>query len=403
MQSAYIARQAIFDNKSNTYGYELLFRDSPENSFPSIDGDVATSKLILQNHILGDIQALSMNKPAFINFTEHSLVNKFPLMFDKNSIVIELTGQQNPTKGLLKIVQFYHDKGYKIALTEYDVADHWQALFPYLAMIKVDIEKINPKRLLPLRTQLKPFNIKLVAEKVETRFQRQALAEIGFNYFQGFFYAEPEIIEGQILAPIKTQMLNLISETFKSPLDFSAISTIISQDVNLSLGLLKMVNNVATGTRVEVTSLKQAAAYLGEDKLRQFVSILALSKLSSEDSDEISKQALITARMMSSLAKSNPFREIYEYSFITGLLSSMEVILSMSMADILKTMPLAAPIEQALVERTGLLGELLQLTSDFITGRGSDIGERIAKYQLSTEGLQQEFVAATNWYANLLK
>lgn len=397
MHSSYIARQAILDRNSKTIGYELLFRDSPDNKFPEIDPDVASSKLIIQNHIHGDIKALCMGKVSFINFTETCLINKYPLMFDKKSIVIELVGHRTSTDRLLKIIKFYHNKGYKIALTEYDLDDQWDALFPYLSMIKVDVEKINAKRLPPIVKRIKPFNIKLAAEKVETNFQLQSLVEVGFNFYQGFFYHEPEIIEGQTLAPIKTQMLNLMGETFNTPLNYDVISDIISQDVNLTVGLLKMVNNVSSGTKVEITSLKQASAYLGEDKLKQFVSILALSKLTSDKTDEASKQALITGKLMASLATNSAFKEISDFAFITGLLSAIEVILSMPINEIVKTMPLADPIKSALVNHEGLLGELLNLTTNYITGKGDNIDELIKTYSLSSDFIQKEFIAASKW------
>jgi EAL and modified HD-GYP domain-containing signal transduction protein len=102
MKNTYIARQAIFNERAETIGYELLFRDSPDNKFPDVGHDVASSKLIIQNHIHGDIQKISMGKLAFINFTENCLIHKFPLMFDKDTIVIELVGQKKPTKKIIK-------------------------------------------------------------------------------------------------------------------------------------------------------------------------------------------------------------------------------------------------------------------------------------------------------------
>jgi len=401
MYSTYIARQAILDRNSKTIGYELLFRDSPENKFPEIDQDIASSKLIIQNHLQGDIQAISLGKLAFINFTEKCLINKFPLMFDRKSIVIELVGHSSPTDRLVKILKYYSEKGYRIALTEYDVDDKWDELFPYLTMIKVDIEKINPKRLQPILQRIKPYNIKLAAEKVETNYQLQSLAEVGFNFYQGFFYHKPEIIEGQTLAPMKMLMLNLISETFNTPLSYDAIAEIIGHDVNLTVGLLKMVNNVATSTRVEITSLKQATAYLGEEKLKQFVTILALSKLTTEKTDEISKQALITARLMATLTKETAFAEISDYAFITGLLSAIEVILSMPITEIVKTMPLAEPIEQALVNREGLLGKLLTLTTSYITGTDDHVLDLLTEFSIDKELIQREFVEASKWCKEL--
>ena len=402
MQNTYIARQAIFDNKSNTVGYELLFRNSPENCFPEIDLDIASSKLIIQNHLHGDIQKISMDKVSYINFTENGLTQKYPFIFDKNSIVIELISIKKPTERLIKIVKYYFEKGYKIALTEYDLNEHWDSLIPYLYALKIDVEKINTKRLVPVVKKIKPYGIKLIAEKVETKYQQQSLVEVGFDYYQGFFYHEPEVITGKTLTPIKVQMLNLLSETFNYPLDFDNIADIISHDVNLTFSLLKMVNNVATGTKIEITSLKQAAAYLGEDKLRQFVSILALSNLTSDSTDELSKQALITGKLMAELSKEQVFKEVHSFAFITGLLSAIEVMLNMPMEEIMKTMPLATPIQNALVNHDGLLGDLLDLTTKYITGRGDNLTHRIDSFSLDAGVLQQEFVSASHWCTELL-
>jgi len=253
---------------------------------------------------------------------------------------------------------------------------------------------------------MKPFNIAIAAEKVETRNQQQTLAEVGFNYFQGYFYHKPEIIEGHTLAPIKTQMLNLLSETFNYPLNYDTIAEIISHDVNLTVSLLKMVNNVATGTRVEVTSLKQAAAYLGEDKLRQFVSILALSNLTSSSTDEVCKQALITGKMMSALSNKGAFKPVSDFAFITGLLSAIEVMLSMPIKEIVKTMPLAEKIETALVTHEGLLGQLLDITTGYILGHehlqeNKKLSEALAQFSLDQKLVQNEFLIASKWCQDL--
>ncbi len=397
MKKTYIARQAVFDKNLNTIGYELFFRDSSENKFPEIDQDIASSKLIIQNHIQSDIQTLCMGKLAFINFTESNLIHKFPLMFDKELIVIELVGHQRPSSNLVKIVKYYHEHGYKIALSEYDLAAHWDVLFPYIDMVKVNIGIINTKRLKHAVIRMKAFNIRIIAERVETRNQQQTLAEVGFNYFQGYFYHQTEMIEGQTLTTLKTMMIQLLSETSNSPLDFEKISHIIGQDVNLTIGLLKMVNNVSTGTNVEIECLKQAATYLGEEKLRQLIAILALSNLTSDKADEICKQALITARMMQSLSSQNNFYLVNEFSFITGLLSSIDVILSMSIAEIIKTMPLAKPIEEALMSKEGQLGDLLTLTTAFISDESENIHQLMRTYELSNELLQQEFLNACKW------
>jgi len=401
MYSTYIARQAILDRHSKTIGYELLFRDSTDNKFPEIDLDMASSKLIVENHIHGDIAAISMNKLAFINFTENCLISKYPLIFENNSIVIELVGHTTTSNRLLKIVKFYHEKGYKIALSEYDLDEKWDVLFPYLEMVKLDIDKYNPKRLKSVTERARPFGVKFVAEKVESSLQLPSLIEVGVDLYQGFFYHKPEIVKGQTLAPFKTQMLNLMSETFKTPMDFNAISEIISHDVNLSIGLLKMVNNVSTGTRVELTSIRQAATYLGEEKLKRFVSILALSKLSAEHTDEAAKQALIIGKLMHEIAQKGQYSDVIEFAFITGLLSSIEAVLQMPLADILESMPVALPIKSALLKQQGRLGELLKLTQDYVNGHNDDIDTEIKRSGIEKEQFQIAFVDACRWCSEI--
>lgn len=401
MKNTYIARQAILNYDMETVAYELFFRDSPDNKFPEIDPDVASSKLIIQNHIYGDMQALSMGKTAFVNFTEYSLIHKYPLMFDKSTIVIELVGQEKPTQNLLKIIAYYHGKGYKIALTEYDLAPHWDELFPYISIIKINLDNINTKRLKSALPRIKLHNIKLAAERVETKNQKQALVEIGFTYFQGYFYHQPEIIEGQQLTSQKTQMLQLLSETFNQSINYDMVAKIVSHDVNLTIALLKMVNNASTGSTVEITSLKQAAVYLGDKKLCQFVAILALSNLTSDTADEVCKQALITGKMMAELSRNNSFESVSEFAFITGLLSTIEVMLAMPIEQIIKTMPLAPPIELALLKREGPLGELLELTTSFISGSNDNINLLITSHALDKKAVQQEFINASKWCHNL--
>lgn len=405
MKNTYIARQAILNKKLETIGYELLFRDSPENKFPDIDLDVASSKLIIQNHIYGDIQTISMGKLAFINFTEFALIQKYPLMFENNLIVIELMGHSKPSHKLLSIVKYYHEKGYQFALTEYDLAAHWDEFFPFIDIIKINMDEINSKRIRSVMPRIKSHNIKLAAERIETKYQQQSLAEVGFNYFQGFFYHEPEVVTEVKLTSLKTQMLMLLTETYKKPIDYNHIANIISHDVNLTVGLLKMVNNVSTGTKVEVTSLKQAAIYLGDNKLCQFIAILAVSNLTSDTADELCNQALIVGKMMDELSDKAPLKHLKEYAFITGLLSTVDIVLSMPIEKIMEIMPLAKPIEKALIERKGELGNLLQLTTAFILGEEEVIPELIATQDLSQDinkdALQQSFLEASKWCAEL--
>lgn len=101
--------------------------------------------------------------------------------------------------------------------------------------------------------------------------------------------------------------------------------------------------------------------------------------------------------MMQCLSTQNSFSSVHEFSFMTGLLSSIEVILSMPIAEIIKTMPLAKPIEKALISNDGVLGDLLKLTTAFISDERENDHLLMNTHDLSKEILQQEFLDACKW------
>jgi EAL and modified HD-GYP domain-containing signal transduction protein len=140
--------------------------------------------------------------------------------------------------------------------------------------------------------------------------------------------------------------------------------------------------------------------------LRQFFSILSLSNLTSDTTDEVCKQALITGKMMLALSNKGDFKAVSDFAFITGLLSAIEVMLSMPMAEIIKTMPLAQPIETALVAHGGLLGKLLDLTTSYILGHenlqsNGSLNESLQNYSLDKQIVQEEFLKASEWCHSL--
>lgn len=159
IDNKFIARQAILDGNKNTYGYELLYRNSFENFYSCSKEEQATSQVIFQNHIFGDLANLCSQKKAFINFDEKSILAKLPLMLDKNNVIIELLETINVTPDVIKAVAILHKKGYTLALDDYDFSSKWKPLFPYISIIKVDREDISFEKITALK------NSKFVSDK----------------------------------------------------------------------------------------------------------------------------------------------------------------------------------------------------------------------------------------------
>lgn len=363
INNKFIARQAILDRDMNTFAYELLYRKNLDNIFIGTPSEEATPQVIFQNHILGDLPHLCSQKKAFINFDEIAILQNFPLMLDKNTVVVELLETINVTPEVIEVVSSLYKKGYTLALDGYDFLFKWEELLPYISIIKIDRENTSIEQITKLiKAQFViDRNIKIVVQKVETDEQFQELKQIGIDYFQGFFFHKPELKSGYCLEPVKFNLLQLYAEVCQPFIDFKAVSEIISHDVSLMNGTLRLVNLATEHDRVEITSIKQAVTFLGTEKVKHFIGIIAMSKLSSDCATELLKESLVRAKMMEYLSLSSAFLTIKDFAFITGIVSHLGAILKLPIEQVLMNLPLAKQIKTALVENTGLLYEVLEI------------------------------------------
>jgi EAL and modified HD-GYP domain-containing signal transduction protein len=399
IRSTFIARQAILDNDLNTFGYELLYRDSLDNVFKNASPEKATSSVILQNHILGDLSNVCADKLAFINFDETTILQKSALVFSPKSIVVELLETIELNDEVIFNISQLYKKGYLIALDDYDFSPKWDVLFQYISIIKLDIEDISldQVQILKARLRIMKSKIKVVCERVETQEQFQALKAIGVDYYQGYFFHKPEMKLGHCISPVKLNLIQLFLEAYKPNLNFNRISEIISHDITLMCGVLKLVNNATECANKEITSIKQAITYLGADKVKQYIAIISMSTLSSESPSELFNESIIRAKTMELLANNPAFEPVKEMAFITGILSNLGVILNIPISSIVKALPFPKEIKSALLNHQGKLYELLQLAVYFEVPDDKGIDDILKTSKISKDELLSDYHEALKW------
>ena len=236
----YAARQPILNRNKELFGYELLFRDSLENVFPSINEDEATSRLIEGSQLSLGLEEMTGDKPAFINFTLETLVKGYAKTLATNEVVVEILETVQPGKRLLAAVKELKELGYTIALDDYKHASVWRHFYPYVDIIKIDWLDTSLDEIKEIIQQTKDFpSIKFLAEKVETYEQFEQAMELGFEYFQGFFFAKPEVVQSKALAPSEMALAELLYETSNPEMDLKKVTQVFERDVNLSYKLLR--------------------------------------------------------------------------------------------------------------------------------------------------------------------
>lgn len=399
----YAARQPILDVNKNLFAYELLFRDGVDNVFPGIDEDEATTRIIEGSQFNLGIEHLTGDKPAFINFTLDTISKNLPLMLPPSSLVVEILETVQPGKRLLNSVQELKQAGYTIALDDYEHKPVWQHFYPYVDLIKIDLRAMSFEEIAQVQKDVSAFpHIKFLAEKVETLEEFERCKEMGFTYFQGYFFSQPEMVKTKSLAPSQLVLADLLKETSTDEMNIAKISQIIERDVNLSYKLLKYTNSAAFKRRTEISTIKQALVVLGKYELKKFISLLFTASVGSEKPAELLNVALIRARFCEQLATLDNNSDTGK-AFLTGLMSLVDAILDKPFDILLSQLPLSQDIKNALINKEGQLANYLTLAIAYEKGNWELEHKLEATLNTSPEDVPKAYNDAIEWANEQLK
>ncbi|MCF2899364.1 HDOD domain-containing protein [Pseudoalteromonas sp. MEBiC 03607] len=394
----YAARQPILDKEKKLVGYELLFRDGVDNVFPDIDGDEATSRLIEGSQFNFGLEDLTDNKPAYINFTLETLQKGYPLLLGKDNVVVEILETIQPGKRLLALVKDLKERGYTLALDDYIHQPVWRHFYPYIDLIKIDFLTCTPESLQTVIEAIKPHpHIKLLAEKVETHEKYQLAIDMGFSYFQGFFFSKPEMVQSKTLPPSEMALAELLYETSSIDLNLKKITDVFERDVNLSYKLLRYSNSAAFKRRAEISTIKQALIVLGSEEIKRFLSLLFAAQVAADKPAELIRLSLTRARFAELLAISHGQLRDTGMAFLTGMMSLMDAILDEDMPSVMGKLPLTNEIKGALLHDEGLLATYLRLVKFYEQADWESAKEIQQQLGLKPEEVPDAYHDALNW------
>ncbi|WFE69670.1 EAL domain-containing protein [Thiomicrospira sp. R3] len=354
----YVGRQPIFDIALKTFAYELLFRANHEdNHAVIIGGDSASAQVMM--HAFGDIgiKDVAGNHKVFINFTEGLLLREYQPFFPNNKVIIEILENVTVTPSLLAAVKKLRASGYVIALDDYVFNAQLQPLESLTDIIKVDILRVGPRQLIEHVKRLKGQGVKLLAEKVETQAHFEFCKKIGFDYFQGYFFAKPVIIKGQRLPTNKVSVLELLASVYDPDVDMQMLSNIISRDVSLSQKLLKFLAQNLEGNH-KITSIHDAVVRFGLNRLKSWASMLVLSGVDDKP-EELYQTSLTRAKYCELVADKLGLRPKERY-FTVGLFSAFDALMDQQLGELLAKLNLDEVIYEALMTRQNTAGIILQ-------------------------------------------
>jgi len=258
-------------------------------------------------------------------------------------------------------------------------------------IIKIDVLDLGSDGVLKELEYLKDFSGKLLAEKVETLEEFNYYKSLGFDLFQGYFYAEPIFVSKKSIPQSQHITIRLLGELNRDEPCYNAIRNLIKQDARLSFKLLKLVNSPFYSRGSRIDSLQEALVTLGMVEIKRWLSILAMSNF-EDVPDVLIFSSVFRGNMCKNLAicLHEPDPDAF---FTVGLFSHLETLLGMSFEGIFEQMNLSDRLVDGLIERKNKMGVILDLVIDF--EQGKDLPDGVLDLEESV--VNEAYLSSIKW------
>lgn len=398
----FLARQPILNHHEDVIAYELLFRRARTGPADVVDDLSATASVIAHASELG-IGNVIGGSLGFFNVDAAVLDCDFVNFLPSDKVVLEILETVKVTPALVARVAELSEQGFVFALDDVVCQDAaLQPLLPFMKIVKIDITGMDKTALSSLASYFKVRKKLLLAEKVETVEQFHACLEIGFDYFQGYYFARPVVLSGKKLAPSQLVILSLMA-LIDSDADTFDIEQTVKKEASLSMNLLRLANTPGLGVTTRIESLGQALAVLGRRQLKRWLQILMYAEhgKGGHFSSPLLQLATTRGKLLELIAEQlHPGeRCVADKAFTVGVMSLMDTLLGQSMEQILVQVPVVDEVRDALLHRKGFYGDLLKLVEyiERLEQTGAMLLPTMNKLDLSIEDLYALQLRAFDW------
>lgn len=398
---AFIARQPIVNGNHQLMAYELLFRHSAHAETAQIDSDVDAGITVIANTLCNmGTEWLLKGKLAFVNMELSMLTSGFSTLLPADKVVIEVVETVEPTPEVIDRISELRQAGYRFALDDFHFRPELEPLLQLANYVKLDVLAHSAAELATMARQLRRYPVKLIAEKVETLEQFRHCRELGFDYFQGYYFARPENMVSKIINPGHATVLQLLDKV-RQGADTRDLEALFKKDVALTFKLLRYINSAGFGLSCEVQSIRHAVSILGMQPLYRWLTLLLVTAGGSPTSPTLSRTAITRGRLCELLGKHILARNDQDNLFIVGVFSLLPAFLEMPMDQVLERVVISDKIADALLDRSGIYGPFLSLVEAVESGDESQLENLATSLMLSPGQVSEAHLQSLAWVEQL--
>jgi c-di-GMP-related signal transduction protein len=397
-----IGRQPILNRNEEVVSYELLFR-SINSRDAAVFSDVsqASASVIIDTLSEFGLERILGSHRGFLNVDLELLMSEAIEILPRERVVLELLETLSVTPELFQRCKELKELGFTLALDDHEFDPRYEDLYGIVEIIKVDLLQTPMAKMQEMIQNFQPYGLKLLAEKVESREEFLQCHSMGFEYFQGYYFARPSVIEKRRVDEAAATLLKLM-RLLSEDADISIVEQTFGRSPGLTYKLLLLVNSVSIGAREKIQTIRHAVAMLGRRRISQWVQ---LALFASDDSrgllNPLVEMAAVRANFMQQLACRHPFLrgnpEAPELAFTVGILSLLESIYDISIEETVATLDLSSEVRDALISREGDLGRLLNLAELMELSFFRVTPEHLAELGITQEDVLSAQIKAYQW------
>ncbi len=359
----FLGRQPLLDRTGEIVGYEMCIKKTAP---PPSEGAQLLQQM-LDEMLLScmedlDIQKLRGGKQIFLSISPASLHTAFLDRIDGNGVVLVFTPPDGSLDALVERCKILHEYGYRFALTHLQYRVELDELLPLVDIIRIDPTPYDSMQLGELSVQIKSQgDFRLLADHVESEELYSVCHKLGFDLFQGYFFAKPLPVPSKQVDSQRLHVMQLLNQTMNHA-EIAQIELGFKRDPVLSYKLLRYINSPATGLLQPAGSISHALVVLGYDQLYRWLTLLLFA--SGEVNHRtlaLMNNALVRARLTELLGSKKLKAQEKDGLFITGIFSLLDVLLNMPMQTALESIKLTPPVTEALLQREGKYAPYLDL------------------------------------------
>ncbi|WP_253952083.1 EAL and HDOD domain-containing protein, partial [Photobacterium sanctipauli] len=359
-------RQPIYNARKNKVAYQVSFwhRDNPGlKAIPmSIFDDQSDPRKLNELLSKAGMNQYAENKTLIVSFQRTALEKLFNYFFSSRGLVIELAHNEKLDDELLALLKVGHKLGYPIIIGERALLSGNEAFLKFCSHIKISAKGKNLNIVEQLTRKAKSYKLRVIIDHIASDDDFTHYRSCKADFYKGDIFSKQNLVEMRSNKLNEGALLNVFQHVMAEDYCYAGLTDILAADAKLTHKLLNFLNSVMYGREGTIYSIKQAVCFMGEDKMRKFVSLLTAQELTDSRPEDIYQQSVSRARLCELIAiHSGCNRSIADRAFLTGLFSNLPDMLGLDMEEAIETMKIHHDIRLALQGQESNLKHFIEM------------------------------------------